>query len=137
GRKPVNTSLNVPRLSEDAKENSAAYQMLNGALKPVFDWICELVRLHLFFQKKWLIRYSLPNCGVSPVYPFGGYVLNINVSTRIHHDTGDQHICLVLVISDCVGGELVFKEPGLVLDLKNGDVVIFTSKDISHFNQHF
>lgn len=28
-------------------------------------------------------------------------------------------------------------EPGLVLDLKNGDVVIFTSKDISHFNLHF
>ncbi|KAF8869528.1 hypothetical protein CPB84DRAFT_1755006 [Gymnopilus junonius] len=124
---PSTLHLNVPRLSEDAKENSAAYQMLNEALKPVFDWICELLETLLPASKLWCFS----------VYPFGSYVLNVNVSTRIHRDTGDQHICLVLVISDCVGGELVFKEPGLVLDLKNGDVVIFASKDISHFNQHF
>jgi hypothetical protein len=80
---------------------------------------------------------TLPHSGVSPVYPFAGYVLNMNVSTRIHRDVGDQDICLILVVSDCQGGELVLLEPGLVLDLQNGDVVIFTSKDISHFNLHF
>lgn len=89
------------------------------------------------FEELSILVERLPNSGVSPVYPFAGYVLNMNVSTRIHRDIGDQDICLVLVISDCEGGELVLLEPGLVLDLQNGDAVIFTSKDISHFNLHF
>jgi predicted 2-oxoglutarate/Fe(II)-dependent dioxygenase YbiX len=49
----------------------------------------------------------------------------------------DKIICMILVISDCEGGELVLYEPGLVLDLRSGDVAIFPSDDITHFNLHF
>jgi hypothetical protein len=80
---------------------------------------------------------ALPNCDTSPVHPFSGFVLNVNVSTRIHRDWGDEDICLVLVLSDCVGGELCLMEPGVVLNLKTGDVVIFKSSEISHFNLHY
>jgi hypothetical protein len=80
---------------------------------------------------------ALPNCDTSPVHPFSGFVLNVNVSTRIHRDWGDEDICLVLVLSDCVGGELCLLEPGVVLKLNTGDIIIFKSADISHFNLHY
>lgn len=80
---------------------------------------------------------SLPY-GDSPIAdPFTSLVINFNVSTVIHRDRDDQDICLVLVASDCTGGELCMLEPGLVLDLRPGDFVIFPSMDISHFNLHF
>lgn len=67
-----------------------------------------------------------------------GYVLNINVTTKIHRDPNDKDICLVIVItSDCEGGELCLLEPGLVLALRNGDIIVFPSCKISHFNLHY
>jgi hypothetical protein len=52
GRKPVNTSLNLPRMGQDVKVNSTTYQMLTEALKPVFDWIRDLVRMVFFFNRQ-------------------------------------------------------------------------------------
>src|SRR6266704_1871384 len=48
----------------------------------------------------------------APVYPFSGYVVNLNVSTRAHRDLQDKKICLIIVISseDCIGGELCLVE---------------------------
>lgn len=80
---------------------------------------------------------ALPNGDTSPVHPFSGFVLNVNVSTRIHRDWGDEDVCLVLVLSDCSGGELCLKEPGVVLKLNTGDIIIFKSAEISHFNLHY
>lgn len=80
---------------------------------------------------------ALPNGDTSPVHPFSGFVLNINVCTRIHRDWGDEEICLVLVLSDCSGGELCLQELGVILNLVTGDIVIFKSAEISHFNLHF
>jgi len=82
---------------------------------------------------------AMPCNESSPVYPFSGYVLNVNIITRAHKDANDKEICLVIVIvdDDKVGGELYLVEPGLVLALRNGDVVIFDSTKVSHFNQHF
>lgn len=36
-----------------------------------------------------------------------------------------------------MGGDLCFLETGIRLELKNGDMVIFPSAKISHFNMHF
>ena len=79
----------------------------------------------------------LPCNDVSPVDPFTGFVLNINVTTLLNRDPADEKICLILVISDCEGGELCFVETGLVLCLKLGDGVIFPSTKLTHFNAHF
>lgn len=98
------------------------------------------VQTHFPHTYSELERYSqiLPGNEHSPVHPFAGYVVNINVATRIHRDLQDQDICVVLVGSnDCEGGQLVLEEPGLVLDMQSGDIVIFPSHQISHFNMHF
>lgn len=86
-----------------------------------------------------LKRYAdiLLNDEQSPVYPFTGYVVNLNVATRCHRDKGDKDWCLVIAVSDCEGGEIVFHELGLVVQLRSGDSVIFKSSDISHFNLHY
>jgi len=87
--------------------------------------------------KKWCS--ILPLNDQSPVHPFGSVVINFNAATRRHQDCRDyEKICLVLVIKrNCTGGDLVLEDLGVVLDLENGDVVIFRSADITHFNMDF
>ena len=63
--------------------------------------------------------------------------MNLNVATRIHRDYRDENICIVISISEGSGGELCLMELGLVLDLQCGDVVIFKSSKLSHFNLHY
>ncbi|KAF8911449.1 hypothetical protein CPB84DRAFT_1841957 [Gymnopilus junonius] len=86
---------------QEAKANDEIYKMLSDAFEPVFKWIHDLLRELLpdAFKELLIFVDMLPNCSISPVYPFSGYVLNINVSTRIHRDMGDKDICIVLVIS--------------------------------------
>ncbi|PPR05289.1 hypothetical protein CVT26_011613 [Gymnopilus dilepis] len=81
----------------------------------------------------------LPADDLSPVYPFTGFVVNFNVTTSIHRDWKDFSLCCVLAISDddCEGGELCFEELGLVMKLKSGDMVLFASSRLSHFNMPY
>lgn len=71
------------------------------------------------------------------VPPFTGFVINFNVSTGIHRDIQDESMCLVVVVEDCEGGELCLQEPGLVVNLKCGDFIVFRSVHFTHFNLHF
>jgi len=88
----------------------------------------------------------LPCNFFSPVYPFSGFVLNLNVTTRIHRDWGDSDICLVIAFSDAESrtdqvegndGALCFQELGLVCNLHPGVPVVFHSSKLTHFNHHF
>lgn len=85
--------------------------------------------------KKWV--EILPSNEFSPVFPFSGVVVNVNVATLAHRDWQDLCLCLVLEISDCEGGELCMMEPGLVLRIRSGDAVAFPSQKITHFNLDF
>lgn len=70
--------------------------------------------------------------------PFTGYVANLNVCTNGHTDPEDaEDICVLLMASECSGGELVLYELGLVIELRGGDVVEFRSKNLTHFNLHY
>lgn len=81
----------------------------------------------------------LPSDDLAPAYPYTGFVLNFNVTTSIHRDWKDLSLCCVLVISseDCQGGDLCFEELGVVLGLKSGDMVLFNSSKLSHFNLEY
>lgn len=88
----------------------------------------------------------LPCNFLSPVYPFSGFVLNLNIATRIHRDWGDSDICLVISFSDAKeqtaqikgqDGALCFQELGLVCCLRPGVPLLFRSRKLSHFNRHF
>lgn len=71
------------------------------------------------------------------VAPFSNLVVNLNVATKAHRDVMDKEFCLVLAIGDFDEGDLCLHEPGLVLGLRNGDLAVFRSANITHFNRHF
>lgn len=80
---------------------------------------------------------KLPSNGYSPVEPWSGVVVNANCATRFHRDVGDHNYCMVMVASDCIGGDLVFHELGLVFSARNGDASLFRSVTLSHYNLDF
>lgn len=114
-------------------------------LKNFLCWPADILILQLRDtlpkEYKILDQYvdCLPGDSLSPAYPFGGFVLNFNVSTSVHRDWNDLEFCMVLVISseDCKGGDLCFEELGLAIELKNGDGVLFQSSKLTHFNTAF
>ncbi|KAF8148574.1 hypothetical protein BJ912DRAFT_837932, partial [Pholiota molesta] len=108
GRKKTNTCQNIPRRSKELQENSTQYLMLQTTFQPVFEWLSEQLKALLpdTFESLAAFTDILPCSDLSPVYPFGGFVVNINCTTRIHRDYGDHDICLVIPLSDCTGGEL-------------------------------
>lgn len=85
-----------------------------------------------------MVATVLPSNNQPPVYPFLGFVVNLNVVTRSHRDASDLMNCLVTVIEkDLEDGDLVLIEPGLVIPLRTGDWILFPSCDISHLNLHY
>jgi hypothetical protein len=66
--------------------------------------------------------------------PFLSLVINLNICSEAHRDAKDKDLCLVLPIRNFMGGSLVLKEQGLVLDLVNGDFVVFRLAETTHFN---
>jgi len=79
----------------------------------------------------------LPFNANSPAFPFSGLVVNLCVSTDGHRDLKDKRICVVIPFGEWEGGEICLYELGLVIKLKAGDILIFPSCDITHFNLHF
>jgi len=79
----------------------------------------------------------LPGNHQSPVLPFLSLVFNVNVITKGHRDGKDKDFCLVLPIGDFVGGELVAMETGLVVEILQGDFMVFPSAFVTHFNLHY
>ena len=79
----------------------------------------------------------LPGRDCPPFSPFLSIAININVATKAHRDLMYKAVCLVLTIKNARGGGLVLHELGIVVDLKNGGIVIFKSSKITHFNLHY
>lgn len=74
----------------------------------------------------------------SPATPFfSGLVVNINAKSRAHRDDGDLHICAVIPFGSFEGGELILYELGLVFELRTGDILIFESTSLTHFNMSY
>ena len=80
---------------------------------------------------------KLPLNAYAPVEPWSGVVVNANCATLAHRDVGDNKHCMVMVVSDCIGGDLVFHEPGLVVSARNGDSTLFQSVSLTHYNLDF
>ena len=59
------------------------------------------------------------------------------ITTTAHRDVGDDDFCIVLVMSNCIGGDLVFHELGLVFAANNGDASLFCSVDLTHYNLNY
>lgn len=157
-KRKKNSSQFIPRSSKDIQQQPEEYLLLSECFEKVFLWFREVVRHFIFCMSEVnhtdsqlqqtlpeeyeiikLFADVLPADASSPAFPFSGFVVNINVTTRIHRDGKDLNFCVVLVISsdDCEGGDICFLEAGVKLGLRNGDFLVFPSTVLSHFNLHF
>ncbi|KAF6743154.1 hypothetical protein DFP72DRAFT_1101957 [Ephemerocybe angulata] len=129
-KKVLNTCQALPRTSQEWNKHSELFLAVQKAGAPIFDHIRN--KIHELFPGNFEILSQfidrLPCNFLSPVDPFAGFVLNLNVATRIHRDRGDSDICLVLVFSDAEkrsdqvqwqDGALCFQELGLYDRLAN------------------
>lgn len=158
GKLKINYSQRTPHTSKETKEDLEEHRLLAEGFHDLFEWIrinvCVLyylespksatyfllqMRHHLPDECQELCLYvdQLPLGARSPAYPFAGFVLNLCSATSGHRDPGDKILCVVAPIGKCKGGELVLYELGLVFDLRPGDIFIFPSCSITHFNLHF
>ncbi|KAJ6621440.1 hypothetical protein B0H10DRAFT_1945267 [Mycena sp. CBHHK59/15] len=94
-----------------------------GAFHPFFEYLRPQLRHLLPEEYAELDVYIevLPLSASCPSAPFGGFVVNVNSCTWGHRD-----------VASCA-----FYEAGLVFDLQLGDVLVFPSQDLTHFNLHF
>jgi len=61
-------------------------------------------------------------------------VVNIGAQLEPHTDPKDEGLCVVIPFGSWKGGELCLYDVGIVLELEPGDVVLFPSDRITHFN---
>lgn len=66
-------------------------------------------------------------------------VINFNACSLIHRDIQDLALCVIipLMTENTEGGDLCLGEAGLRLEVTTGDMVVFPSNHISHFNLHY
>ncbi|EPS99838.1 hypothetical protein FOMPIDRAFT_1082463, partial [Fomitopsis schrenkii] len=123
----------------DPRGKQSIYQSVKNILAPVFEFLDSKLQELLPETYERLDAYAriLPGNEQPVGAPFLGLVVNVNVVTAAHRDSKDEGVCLVLVVGDFLGGELVLYEPGLVLPLLNGDFTIFPSCELTHFNLHY
>ena len=60
--------------------------------------------------------------------------MNLNAVTVAHRDANDKHICVVMAIGDFQGADLCLVEPGLRVPISSGDIFVFRSAEVTHFN---
>jgi len=144
----------IPHTSQDIFEDGGRiYGQLEAGLCDVFSWLADEVSIRLlsFWFSPYLslqIRGRLPDhyvrlsavFGEIPFqqnllsYPFTNLVVNLGAETSAHVDPQDDELCAVFPFGNWTGGELCLYEPGITLELRAGDVVLFPSNRITHFN---
>jgi hypothetical protein len=139
GKTRVNHAQRIPHASETIRKDSTSYHALDTALTEICTYVNDLVRLHLPNEytvvKSFVDVLPLNECPTA--YPFPGFVLNLQVSTEAHRDSGDSTICVVIPFGTWKNGGIVLHEVRLLVDLSPGDILVFPSYKITHFNLHF
>ncbi|KAJ6547967.1 hypothetical protein DFH09DRAFT_1281711 [Mycena vulgaris] len=139
GTKHTNFSQRAPHPSEEMKEDPDETELMAEFI--------SLIAIIMEFHIKKLLPEEYDEISVfvsrlplnerSHAHPFGGFVINVRVSTRGHRDGGDKLFCVVIPFGTWTGGELGLFEPGFLFRLRAWDALIFPSCDITHFNLDF
>ncbi|KAJ8515174.1 hypothetical protein ONZ45_g7363 [Pleurotus djamor] len=90
--KKPNKGMFIPRASCDIREHSKEFFSLSEVFASVFDALKEEVLLQLrrmlpdTYEVESLYASVLPNAELSPVFPFSGLVVNLNLCSSMHKD---------------------------------------------------
>ncbi|KAJ7140273.1 hypothetical protein C8R43DRAFT_1131647 [Mycena crocata] len=139
GATHVNFTQRAPHPSDEIKDDPLEAAALAEFIKLV-TFVIEFHLRKLLPDEYAAIKVyveRLPLNERSLAHPFGGFVINVRVSTRGHRDTGDKLLCVVIPFGCWTGGELGMYEPGVAFRLRSWDALIFPSCKITHFNLDF
>ncbi|KLO18442.1 hypothetical protein SCHPADRAFT_886155 [Schizopora paradoxa] len=128
----------TPHSSLEKVENEEIYVGISK-MKETFDFLRQATEHYLpdeYIEQETLTNDLALN-QTSPFHPFTGVVLNINCCSFVHRDFMDHRICIVVPFGNWDGGELVFEELGLVFELSQGDVILFRSEMLTHYNLEY
>ncbi|KAJ6563104.1 hypothetical protein DFH09DRAFT_1035449 [Mycena vulgaris] len=135
----VNFHQRIPYSTVETVKKSMEFE----ALVEIFSEVLEFQRLNFqhanpeAYDQVRVFADLLPLNTGSPVYPFAGFMMNFRVVTDGHKDPKDAKWCLIIFVKDGNGGHLCLHELGLKLDGKTGNILIFPSCWVTHFNTHF
>ncbi|KAJ7205349.1 hypothetical protein C8J57DRAFT_1100151 [Mycena rebaudengoi] len=137
----VNHGQRLPHPSEEMVREPVAYDLLKRNLSDIVAFVAENIAVHRPDLAKSLsakIRF-LPGNEKCPFAPYGGVVVNMGGCSDAHADELDaENNCVVIPFTkNCVGGGLVLHEAGMVMDLHAGDMILFLSARLTHYNLHF
>ncbi|KAI0055819.1 hypothetical protein BV25DRAFT_1832844 [Artomyces pyxidatus] len=135
----MNHTQFTPYTSREMREQEELYTTTKMVFNDIFEWVASTLEAYLSdeFEILKIEGDALLGNNQSTVYPFTGFVINLNVTTKAHRDARDKLLCLLFPLGKFEDRALVLLEPGLVLPLRSGDLVAFPSCDITHFNRHF
>ncbi|KAJ7829621.1 hypothetical protein B0H13DRAFT_1655569, partial [Mycena leptocephala] len=122
----VNHKQRAPLPSKEMKDEPEETELLSEFIKLITIIIEKHLKKLLPEEYDQIQVYAsqLPLNQRSHAHPFGGFVLNIAVSTKCHRDEGDKIFCVVIPFGEWTGGELGFVEPGLLFRLRAWDAII-------------
>ena len=154
----TNYTQMLPYMSLDTNKHENVYNNMGNIFGGVFEWIANQVGSPQYrehrkrftesldkiravlpeeYQNLTLHADSLPGNVHTIAYPFLSVVVDLNAATLGHRDRKDKGLCVVMVIGDFEDGELCLYEPGLVVPLRSGDLIVFPSASITHYNTHY
>lgn len=139
GATKTNHEQRRPYLAAALKKNPKEFEEMDSIISDIIELLCSTMIQEVpgSYETLQIFCELLPLNHRPRTFPFPGWVLNINVCTDGHKDTNDAEICVVIPGGPFRGGELVLHEAGLVLELVEGDILVFPSWKITHFNLHF
>ncbi|KAG1832788.1 hypothetical protein EV424DRAFT_1293839, partial [Suillus variegatus] len=106
----------IPYISQDLQQHRCIYGTISKVYGELFEWVRQLMENYLQEEFEMLMEVAsvLPGNALPPVILFISLMININVRTKAHRDSGNWHLCLVIPIGHFEGGALCLLENGLV-----------------------
>jgi hypothetical protein len=110
-----------------------------SAMEDICTFVSSIIKKHLpdIHSELALFCEILPLNSRPSTHPFPGCIINLSVATEAHWDAGDDLICVVIPFGEFEDGELVLLEARTILDIQEGDVFMFPSFQLTHFNMAF
>jgi hypothetical protein len=135
----VNFSQRLPYFSEAIKKNPEVFQILENSIDDICNYVHHIISTHGPSEYEEIKAFVdvLPLNHYPKTYPFASFVLNVQGSAVAHKDAGDKIWCVTIPFGQFSGGSLVLHEPGIVIERGIGDVMIFPSSNLTHFNLDF
>ncbi|KAJ7485619.1 hypothetical protein FB451DRAFT_1023620 [Mycena latifolia] len=131
----VNFHQRIPYSTVETVKKTMEFE----ALVEIFEEVFEFQRHAnpLAFDQVRVFADVLPLNTGSPVYPFAGFMMNFRVVTDAHKDAKDAKWCMIAFVKEGKGGHLCLHELGLKIDGQTGNILVFPSCWVTHFNTHF